>query len=163
MLAPIYEHEDDTWIILTRRAWHLRSHAGEVSLPGGGQEDDDATLWDTAVRESQEEIGLDPDLPMQVAELDHLSTVTSRSFIVPYVGLLAERPVLQRNANEVDAIVHVRLNELLEAGVYRQERWGILGLDRPIHYFELVGDTVWGATGSILVDLLSRVTGRDSA
>ena len=58
----------------------------------------------------------------------------------------------------VDAVLLVRLSELLHPETYRQERWGIAGLDRPIHFFELDGDTIWGATAAMLVDLLARIT-----
>lgn len=162
VLAPLYVDDDDrVTVVLTRRAHHLRSHPGELSFPGGGAESDDDSLWDTARRESQEEIGLDPTAVEFLGELHHLQTVSSRSFIVPYVGLLPSKPALQRNPNEVEAIVHVTLEELLQPDIYRQERWGIPGLNRPIHFFELVGDTLWGATASMLVDFLCRVTATD--
>lgn len=157
VLAPLYEHDGAVWVVLTRRAWHLRAHKGEVSFPGGRQEPDEA-LWETALREAWEEIDLDRSSVERLGELDHLSTVTSRSFIVPYVGLLPCRPELTPNESEVDAILHVRLSELLDPEIYRQERWGVLGFDRPIHFFELIGDTLWGATATMLVDLLTRIT-----
>lgn len=141
--------------MLTRRSWEMRSHTGEVSFPGGGQEADDDTLWDTALRESFEEVHLDPDSVERIGELDHLSTVTSRSFIVPYVGLLPARPEnLRPNPNEVDAILHVPLSELLADEVHREERWGVPMIDHGIHFFELYGDTIWGATGAMLANLL---------
>ena len=70
------------------------------------------------------------------------------------------RPDLTANEHEVDAILHVALSELLHPDVYRQELWDWGGgVKRPLHFFELVGDTIWGATGSMLVDLLTRATG----
>ena len=157
VLVPLYEHDDEVWVVLTRRAWHLRAHRGEVSFPGGRQEPDEE-LWETALREAWEEVDLDRSGVECIGELDHLSTVTSRSFIVPFVGVLPSRPELTPNEHEVDAILHVPLAELLDPDVYRQERWSWAGVERPIHFFELVGDTLWGATASILVDLLQRVT-----
>ncbi len=157
VLAPLYEHDGDVWVVLTRRSWHLRAHKGEVSFPGGRQEGDES-LWQTALREAWEEIDLDRSTVTRIGELDHLATVTSRSFIVPYVGVLPGRPLLTANENEVDAILHVPLSELLDPTIYRAERWAWDGVDRTIHFFELVGDTLWGATGSMLVDLLTRIT-----
>lgn len=157
VLAPLYEHDGDLWVVLTRRSWHLRAHRGEVSFPGGRHERGE-TLWETALREAWEEIDLDRSRVERLGELDPLSTVTSRSVIVPYVGALPGRPALTANPDEVDSILHVRIAELLEPGVYRQERWRWEGQERPIHFFELVGDTVWGATGSMLVDFLTRIT-----
>lgn len=157
VLAPLYEHRGDVHVVLTRRAWHMRSHTGEVSFPGGKQEPGE-TLWETALRESTEEIGLDTTAVEHIGELHHLATVTSRASIVPFVGVLPDRPHLVPNPDEVDAILHVPLAELMEPDVYRQERWGVPGIDRPIHFFEIVGDTIWGATGAMLVDLLQRIT-----
>ena len=157
VLVPLYDEDGDVWVVLTRRSWQLRSHTGEVSFPGGRRDAGDVDLWDTATREAMEEIALAPDDVEPIGELDHLATVTSQSFIVPYVGVL-DGPDLHRNEDEVDAILHVRLAELLDPDVYREERWSWEGHDRSIHFFELVGDTIWGATGSMLVDLLRRIT-----
>jgi 8-oxo-dGTP pyrophosphatase MutT (NUDIX family) len=158
VLAPLYERGGEVHVILTRRARHLRSHRGEVSFPGGGQ-DPGEDLEDTARREALEEVGLDPVTVEIIGELDHLQTVTSSSFIVPYVGLLPGRPRLSPNPAEVEKILEVPLAELLDPTVYREERWGLAPLDRPIVFFELVGDTIWGATGAMLRNLLALLTG----
>lgn len=158
VLAPIYEHGGEAHVVLTRRSAALRSHSGEVSFPGGGR-DAGESLVDTARREAEEEIGLDPASVEIVGELDHLSTVTSGSFIVPFVGLLPGRPELVASPAEVDAILHVPLAELLDPEVYREERWHLFGADRPIYFFELYGDTVWGATAAMLRQLLGLATG----
>lgn len=159
VLAPLYEAGGQVHVVLTRRAQHLRSHRGEVSFPGGGQEDGE-DLWRTALREAQEETALDPTTVVRIGELDHLRTITSRSFIVPYVGELPGRPDLVPSPSEVEHILHVPLSELLADGVFREERWGIASMDRPIYFFELVGDTIWGATAAMLRNLLALVTGR---
>ena len=160
VVAPIYEHAGQAWVVLTRRAAHLRSHSGEVSFPGGGIEPGDADLRATALREAWEETALDPASVEIVGELDHLSTITSGSFIVPYVGLLPGRPELQPSASEVDAVLHVPLAELMLPEVFREEVWDFGGqVARPIVFFDLVGDTIWGATASMLRQLLGLVTG----
>jgi 8-oxo-dGTP pyrophosphatase MutT (NUDIX family) len=158
VLAAVYEDAGETWIILTRRSAALRVHSGEVSFPGGGQ-DDGEDLRDTAQREACEEIGLDSSLVEIIGELDHLSTITSNSFIVPYVALLAERPVLHPSPAEVAAVLTVRLSELLDPATYREERWILSGEDWSLFFFELDGDTVWGATAAMLRQLLGFVTG----
>jgi 8-oxo-dGTP pyrophosphatase MutT (NUDIX family) len=145
-------------VILTRRADHLRAHRGEVSFPGGAWEPGDGDLTTTALRETCEEIGLAPGDVEVLGELDHLQTVTSRSYIVPFVGVLAARPVLVPSEAEVAAILHVPLAELLAPDVYHEERWGLPPLEHPIHFFELDGDIVWGATAAMLRNLLTLVT-----
>jgi 8-oxo-dGTP pyrophosphatase MutT (NUDIX family) len=161
VLVPLYEEDGRVFVVLTRRAQHLRSHRGEVSFPGGGQ-DGDEDLITTALRESCEETGMDRSSVEIIGELDHLETVTSRSFIVPYVGVLPGRPDLEPNPAEVELILHVPLDELLLDGVYREERWGLPPLDRPIHFFEVVGDTIWGATAHMLRGFLALITGNPS-
>ena len=158
MLAALYDDGGEAHVVLTRRAQHLRSHRGEVSFPGGGQEPGE-DLWATALREAQEEVGLRPETVTRVGELDHLRTITSRSFIVPYVAVLPGRPELTAAPGEVELVLHVALSELMADGVFREERWGVPPQDRPIVFFEVVGDTIWGATGAMLRNLLALVTG----
>lgn len=160
VLAPLYDLDGEAHVVLTRRSRALRSHAGEVSFPGGRSEDGDRDLVHTALREAEEEIGLDPGTVEVVGELDHLATVSSGSFIVPWVGAMPARPELLPCSDEVDAVLHVPLSELMAPGVFREERWSFgVGLDRPIVFFDLVGDTVWGATAAMLRQLLGFVTG----
>lgn len=160
VLLPIYETDDGGLnIVLTRRSARMRSHSGEVSFPGGGQ-DPGETFFETAVREAYEEIDLTDPVEV-VGELDHLQTVTSRSFIVPIVGLLPRRPTLTPNPDEVDYVIDVPVAEFLLDEVYREERWGLPPLDRPLYFFELYGDTVWGATAYMLRNLLAVGTATD--
>lgn len=161
MLVPVFEDDGEAWIILTRRAQHLRHHRGEVSFPGGRRDEGEA-LVDTAQREAFEEIGLDPDDVEVVGELDHLLTVSSRSAIVPYVGILPGRPVsLTPNPDEVELILTLPFAELLRDDTYHSEVWELWGTDLEMSFFEVVGDTIWGATARILHGLLSLITSAD--
>lgn len=164
VLIPVFEDDGAAWVVLTRRSQHLRAHKGEVSFPGGRQ-DDGETLVEAALREAREEIALDTSMVEIVGELDHLATLSSNSSVVPFVGILPGRPAeLAPNPQEVEAVLSVPLSELLLDDVFRAEVWpwqSQTGLDshRPIYFFELYGDTIWGATGRILVNLLSVVLG----
>ena len=181
VLACLWEHDGAVEVLLTRRAMGLRAHSGEVSFPGGRREPGEE-LVEAALREAHEEVGLDPSSVEILGELDHLMTVTSRSFIVPVVGLLDGRPEgLVPNPGEVDEVRFVPLDELLRDDVFREERWRFAvpppwvtpeemefarrarpddgGVERPIFFFELVGDTVWGATAAMLRQLLGLVVG----
>jgi 8-oxo-dGTP pyrophosphatase MutT (NUDIX family) len=155
VLAPFYEHDGEVFVVLTRRGQRLRAHRGEVSFPGGSAEPGE-TLVAAALRETEEEVGLLPAAVEILGELDHLRTVSSRSFIVPHVGVIpGGRPEFRPNPAEVEAVLLVPVAELLLDEVYREERWTWDGEERPIFFFELVGDTVWGATAAMLRQLLA--------
>ena len=157
VLAALYEGDAGPTVILTRRSAHLRNHRGEVSFPGGRQEDGDPDLVTTALRETQEEIGLDPATVEVIGRLDRLSTFTSRSEVHPYVGVLPGPPGrLVAQPSEVERILHVPFADLLHPDAFHEERWTFPnGVDRPLFFYEIEGDTIWGATGRMLTQLLS--------
>ena len=165
VLAAFYDDVDRDGrasVVLTRRSKNLRNHSGEVSFPGGRQEPGEE-LWVTALREAEEEIALDRTAVVYLGELDHLRTVTSRSWIVPYVAEITDPlvviPTLQAAPDEVELVLHVGLDELLKDGVFHEELWTFGEYTRPVFFFEIEGDTVWGATAAMLRNLLSIVTG----
>jgi len=165
VLVPLFEEDGDTRVILTKRPTTMPSHQGEIAFPGGKYEHGlDASLRATALREAHEEIGLDPAAVEVAGELDHLVTVSARFALAPFVGILPGRPDLVPHPREVAAVFDVSLSELLRDDVFREERWDIpaemvvgTGPDRPIHFFELEGETVWGATARILVGFLAHL------
>jgi 8-oxo-dGTP pyrophosphatase MutT (NUDIX family) len=160
VLVPLYEQDDDVHVVLTRRSPQLRSHTWEVSFPGG-RSDHGETAWQTAVREAQEEVDLDPAAARRIGELDAFVTVGSRSLVHPEVAALSTRPHLVANPDEVEQILHVSLHELLLPEVFREELWPIGEHERPITFFELHGNTVWGATAAMLRQLLAIAVGVD--
>tara|TARA_B100000965_G_scaffold378848_1_gene374096 strand:- start:214 stop:897 length:684 start_codon:yes stop_codon:yes gene_type:complete len=156
VLIPVYcSAQDELHVILTRRSAMMKHHTHEVSFPGGNQEPEDQDLWATAIREAHEEIGLNPELPRFVGTLDSFVTVGSNSLVTPFVGILDTVPTLEANPIEVEEIIDVPLAELLNPDIYREEIWQWQdGKSRPVFFFELIGDTVWGATASMLRQFL---------
>lgn len=158
MLVPLFEEAGEARLILTKRPDTMSSHQGEIAFPGGKLHEDDASLQEAALREAEEEIGLRPADVDVVAELDSLATVASRFKITPFVGLLATRPALVANPAEVESVLDVALSELLSDAVFREEWWMFDGSERPMYFYELPGETVWGATARILTDFLAHLT-----
>ena len=158
VLVCIYD-EDDPHLILTRRSKNLSSHKHEVSFPGGRVEDSDYDLWATACRESNEEIGIQTEGLNPLGRLDPIVTVGSRSLIHPFVTVLPKRPNLEPNASEVEKVLHVPLSELLLDEVWREEEWELPNGCVSITFFELEGDTVWGATALMIRQLLTLSLG----
>ncbi len=169
VLAALWEEDGEARVLLTRRTAWLRSHSGQVAFPGGRVEPGER-LVDAALREAQEEVDLDPDAVDVIGRLSRLHTISSGAGIHPFVGLLRGRPRLTANPDEVDRVFDVALGELMAEGVFHEEIWGIrsdsgIGTERHISFFDVAGETVWGATARMLVELLVLVTARplDSA
>jgi 8-oxo-dGTP pyrophosphatase MutT (NUDIX family) len=170
VLLPWFEEHGEARVILTKRPETMPSHQGEIAFPGGKLEPGvDRSLQDAALREADEEIGLDPGHVEVVAELRSMTTVAGRFVLTPFVGLLDGRPALAPDYTEVVSVFDVAVSDLLDPEAYREERWDIpaefgpdAGADRAIHFFELPGETVWGATARILVDFLEHLVERRS-
>ena len=140
--------------LLTKRSAELRNHRGEISFPGGRLEQGESP-WQAALRESWEEVLLDPASVAPSGELGHVETIVSTSYIIPLVGTLARRPEVGPSpTGEVDRVLWVPLVELAEPDTFRAEHWGREpGYD--MYFYELDDETVWGATGRILFELLT--------
>ncbi|MEO8476540.1 MAG: CoA pyrophosphatase [Actinomycetota bacterium] len=151
VLAPLVLTPEPS-LIFTERAAGLSRHAGEVSFPGGLQ-DPGETLAETALREAQEEIGVDVGLPDLLGALPAVHTTVSGILVVPFVGVLETPPVLTISDAEIAAVVTVPVARL--AAFERP-----MQLERPgggsWHgwTYELEGHTIWGATGWMLHGLL---------
>jgi len=157
VLVPIFEEDGGARVILTRRSSRLRSHTGQVAFPGGRLEVGEAPVA-AALREASEEVGLDPAVCEILGELTPLATLSSGAHITPFVAALPGRPHLSPQPSEVERVFDVALAELMDPSAYRSEIWPFEGGERPMYVFELDGDTVWGATARILVELLDLVT-----
>ena len=141
-------------VLLTRRADHLRTHAGEVSFPGG-RVDPDEPPDAAALREAWEEVALEPGAVEVHGELPHVHTFLRGSHIVPVVGVVARPPALVASPAEVDEAYWVPLDALVVPGVHHRELWRYGADALPMEFFELADDTIWGATARMLVTLLA--------
>jgi 8-oxo-dGTP pyrophosphatase MutT (NUDIX family) len=162
VLVPVYEEYGEAHMVLTRRPDTMHNHPGQIAFPGGKVDPAlDNSPQDAALRE--EEIGLDPVRVEVVGALPPLSTVRAQFSIEPFVGLVEGVPVLRPDEHEVAALLTIPISELLDGDVYREEiwPWDGEGSIRSMHFYELVGETVWGATARILTGFLAHVTGHD--
>jgi 8-oxo-dGTP pyrophosphatase MutT (NUDIX family) len=157
VLAPLFERDGDLHAVFTKRRSHLRLHAGQISFPGGRREEGDTDLIQTALREAHEEIGLDPGAVTLVGALRPTPTVVSDIAIYPIVGLIAPPTgAWAIAADEVEAVIEESLTRL--ASTHHLLTVERLDGERVTTDAYTVGaDTIWGATGRIVADLLSRV------
>jgi mutator protein MutT len=161
VLVVVTDGPEGAEVLLTRRSEALRSHRGEISFPGG-RLDAGETFEVAALREAHEEVALDPAVVQLRGRLDPISTMVSRSFIVPVVGTVDHRPeTLEPAAAEVQRIMWVPLAELTRADTFREEVWDFNGERRPMFFFELDDETIWGATARMLHQLLRVALGVD--
>jgi 8-oxo-dGTP pyrophosphatase MutT (NUDIX family) len=153
VLVLLADGPDGAEVLLTRRSMQLSTHRGEVSFPGG-RVDPGETYEQAALREAFEEVGLLPDLARVVGRLRPIATFVSRSWIVPVVGTIAAPMRLEGHPDEVDRTMWVRLRDFTVPGTFREEWWHTVAGERPIFFFELEDETVWGATARMLHQLL---------
>ncbi len=136
-------------MLLTRRTDHLNHHAGQISFPGGRREPEDGSLIETALRESCEEIGLEPSAVEVLGILPEFAT-PSGFRITPVVGLLPADAPLALDEFEVAEVFEVPLDFLLQAGNYQRHRIRWFESERQVYAVPYSGRFIWGATAGIL-------------
>lgn len=158
MLVLVADGPQGAEVLLTRRSQALSSHRGEVSFPGG-RIDPGESFEAAALREAYEEVALEPSDVQLSGRLDPISTMVTRNYIVPVVGAVAAPPALHAAVHEVERIFWVPLAELVRADTFREELWPIADSHRPMFFFELDDETIWGATARVLHQLLRVALG----
>jgi 8-oxo-dGTP pyrophosphatase MutT (NUDIX family) len=155
VLVALYVDGGDLRTVFTRRRHDLRSHAGEISFPGGRRDEDEDDLRVTALREAEEEIGLPRDEVRIVGALTPTPTVATSYAVYPFVGLIEPGRQWTPSAQEVDEVLELRLAELRAARVRR--RLMHRGIPFRTDVYSVGELVIWGATARILGDLLARV------
>lgn len=161
VLLPIIRRREPT-LLFTRRTAHLARHAGQVSFPGGRWHPHDSSLTGTALRETEEETGIEMQRVAVVGFLDAYETVTGFA-ILPVVALIDEGFSLRPNVEEVAEIFEVPLSFLLDPANCRKATREWRGQTREFYTFAWRDHTIWGATAAILVNLRERLSVSDSA
>lgn len=155
VLVPLYLIDGELHAVLTRRRADLRRHAGEISFPGGREDASDSDLIHTALREAQEEIGLDPEAVTVAGALSPIPTIATSYAIYPFVGLIEPGHDWRPSATEVERVLEMSLTDL-RAG-YGRRRLLRRGVPFRTDTFVVSDELVWGATARILSDLLERL------
>lgn len=153
VLIPMVIRDDKLQVLLTQRALHLRHHPGQISFPGGRFEHSDHNLATTALRETQEEIGIGANLINIIGQMGHYQTV-SNYIVTPFVGFVGNNYQLNIDNNEVEAVFEVpwlffknRENHHCYR-VYRQ------GQPHQVHFMPFEDKMIWGTTAAMLHDLV---------
>jgi 8-oxo-dGTP pyrophosphatase MutT (NUDIX family) len=154
VLIALYLDRDRLVAVFTKRNSDLRRHAGEISFPGG-RRDDGEDLRATALREAEEEIGLEPDLVEVVGALPPAATIVTNYVIYPFVGLIEPGGTFRPNPLEVDAVVEIALPDLVRG--FERKRLIRRGVPVKTDTYTVAGNFIWGATARIVGALLERL------
>lgn len=160
-LVLVYPHDETLFVALTVRGSGLRNHTGQVSLPGG-RVDSGETIEAAALREAQEEIGVDPGAIEVLGRLTPLHIPVSGFLLHPVVGFTAMRPAFQRAEWEVARIIEAPVAALSDPAILKREiRPRVVkgqSIDVDVPYFDIDGEKVWGATAMVLAEFCAILT-----
>ena len=149
--------QTDSQIVLTVRSADLKSHAGQISLPGGKHENTDSDAIATALRESEEEIGLPPNEVKVLGKLGDLA-LPSGYLVTPIVGLINAGLHFIRQEDEVEDIFEAPLSLILDIPSYKKSKVDFKGKERTILEIQYGCYRIWGATAAILFNLAQKVS-----
>ena len=152
VLMVLHKQKQQWQLLLTTRAAHLNSHAGQISFPGGRFEEGDNHLLETAVRETEEEIGLSRKHFQVISQLEEQSTTTGYR-IIPYIAFTDVLPKLTIDSGEVDDAFSVPLEYLIETKNQQLESAFYQGETRYYYKINWQDKIIWGATARMIVNL----------
>jgi 8-oxo-dGTP pyrophosphatase MutT (NUDIX family) len=158
VLVPLFEKGGTPHILLTKRTDRVEQHKGQISFPGGAFDYRDMDCLTTALRETEEEIGLEMDSVEIWGELDDTITVT-RFRICPYVGLIPYPYPFRLSSFEVERLIELPLDLLLEPARLQEGPFNWQGMTFMNYFIDYQGDTIWGATARILKNFVEVVRG----
>lgn len=160
VLIPIIDRATGFTVLFTERSARLRYHAGQVSFPGGRMEAGDQDILATALRETHEEVGIEPGLIQVAGFLPPIPTVTGYA-VTPVVGMLTSSVSIVPDPTEVERVFEVPLGFLLDPVNRQQAERRVAGLSVPIVEYRYGAEYIWGATASIL-SMLTTLLYKDS-
>lgn len=157
VLIAIIDDGKQLNVLFTKRALHLRHHAGQISFPGGKTELYDASLIETAIREAKEEIGLSPNVVKVVGQLHPYQTI-SGFIVTPIVAFVPKDQIFTKDENEVSEIFQVPLKHFLQPKNQHTITVQVKGVSQLINFMPYKQYNIWGATASMLKDLALHLT-----
>lgn len=146
--------ESEPRVLLGRRGLHLRNHPGEIAFAGGKREVEDKSPWDTALRETEEEVGIARESVRPLAELEPLITRTGFQ-VFPCIGVVEAAPHLTVDPGEFDSVFMPALSVFAQPEFFRLEEMTKRGTTMFVPHYHIDNDNVWGVTAAILAQLVN--------
>ena len=156
VLIGLFEKENEWYFPLIKRPMHEKNHPGQIALPGGAKEKGE-DIQETARREAFEEVGILPEKVKIIGKLTPLPVPVSNYLIHPFVGILKEEPDWKINSNEVEELIILKMKTLIDADNGYYEEWNLRGNQVKVPIFKVMGKTIWGATATVLSELLDLI------
>ncbi len=156
VLLPLYSRAGEDLLLFTRRTETLRHHRGEISFPGGAVEAADDDLVVTALRETEEEVGIPASAVDVLGRLDDFVSVHAYH-VTPFVGLVAAPLQLRPDPSEIAAVIELPLDRLSEPTRWHRENWKHRGRLEPVYFCTVDEHQIWGLTAAILRQFLQRI------
>ncbi len=153
VLILLYPLNDRLHVVFTRRTDRVDFHQAQISFPGGQQEQDES-FKEAAVREAREEVNIPPDSIRILGELTPLYIPPSNYCVYPVVAMTDVRPDFHPSEHEVEEVIEIPLDHLLDPENIRRELWHYKGRDIEVPFYFYKGDKIWGATAMILSELI---------
>jgi 8-oxo-dGTP pyrophosphatase MutT (NUDIX family) len=153
----LYQQQDRWYFPLIKRTEYPGIHSGQISLPGGKKEAGDRNLIETAIRESNEELGLNLSPDYAIGTLSELYIIASHFNILPVVAVAEGSLKMVPDPREVQQVIPVSLDQLLLPEFIKETDLLVRGFDIRAPYFDVTGQIVWGATAMILNEFLTVV------
>ncbi len=142
-------------VLLTKRTSNVATHRGEVSFPGGKCDDDDPDTLHTALRETEEEVGIPANAITVLGEFDHYFSIWG-FHVSTFVGSIPHPFQYNPNRSEIEACIEAPLKLFYDEGYYKTELFHFEGREVPVYYYHFEGFQIWGLTARILTDF-SRI------
>lgn len=156
VLIPVFEKENTSHILFTKRTDKVSHHKGQISFPGGKFDKTDRDLEFTALRETKEEIGVKPEDIKVIGKINNM--ITNTNFIVsPYVGIIPYPYEFSVNPDEISELILVPVKHLLDRRFFRVEKREFRNQLIDIYFYDYMDYTIWGVTGKILFDFLTLI------
>ncbi|MDH3304476.1 MAG: CoA pyrophosphatase [Gammaproteobacteria bacterium] len=150
VLIPVMQRARELSVLLTQRSADLKHHAGQISFPGGRMEEHDQDVRMTALRETHEEVGIDPEHVSVIGYLGPMPTITGYA-VTPVVGLVSDAAELVIDRSEVEYAFEVPLEFLLDAANDRRVERSFHGRVIPMLEFDYEGQRIWGVTAYMVL------------